>query len=76
MMTDFLLWYDKKPLAAIAAAVKRYQEKFNQPANLVLVNQAQFDPALTVPGLEIQPARYVQRNHLQVGRVDKQMRLV
>ena len=64
----FLLWYDKTPLAAkIEAATRRYQQKFGQPANLVLVNAKQFDPALTLPGVEIKPARNVLKHHLQVG---------
>jgi hypothetical protein len=65
----YLMWFDdsKTSLAGkIEAAARRYQDKFGQPANLCLVNAAQFSP-VNLPGLEIKPAKNVLRNHFQVG---------
>jgi hypothetical protein len=73
-MKSGLLWYDAStdPIERkIAAAAKRYYEKFGMKPDTCFVNDKDLRPGVTLAQIKIAPKRTILPNHVWVGIADK-----
>lgn len=67
-----LLWSADAPKETIsttlANAVARFKERFGCPPDTAYLNERQYDPALAMAGIRVQPARNVLKNTVFVVR--------
>lgn len=68
----FLIWFDndrKRPLRAkVAAAVERYQERFGDAPELVLLNPTQAGVDDAIAGIPVRATPLVSPDYLYVGK--------
>ncbi|MDQ6831793.1 MAG: hypothetical protein M3008_00210 [Chloroflexota bacterium] len=70
----FLIWFDndrKRPLhAKIQAAVERYEARFGNMPELVLLNPTQAGAADTIAGIPVRTTALVSPDYFYVGAED------
>lgn len=65
-----MLWYDdddKSMIEKIKDAAEFYQNKYGAKPNRAFVRDVEFDPEMTIDGIEIRPSVLVARNHVWIG---------